>query len=86
LFCCHNRVTHSLWSDEVKGTAASSSWLGIIQGKASKVYKFEERKVENMQHKGVVFDERVILLLVLAIHYNNLKSSDVSNVSDCVCL
>jgi hypothetical protein len=48
-------VTHSLWLDEVKGTAVSSSWLGVIQGKASRVYKFEERKIENMEHKGVVF-------------------------------
>lgn len=73
--------THSLFSDEVKGVAASSSWLGIIWAKANKVYKFKEKKIETYEEDGIAFDEHLILCLVLPIHYANLKSSDLINVS-----
>jgi hypothetical protein len=67
----------------VKDVAVSSSWLGLIQKEAKKKYKFAEGTFEK---DGIAFNERLVLLLVLPIRYSNLKSSDVANVSNGVCL
>jgi hypothetical protein len=67
----------------VKSTAVSATWLGLIQSDAKK--KLDKTKSDKLKEKGIVFDERLILLLVLPIRYNNLKSSDINNVSIGVC-
>jgi len=68
--------------DTVKATAVSSTWLPAITTAAREKYKISEMKV--VKKDGIVFNERMVLLLVLPIRYNNLKSSDVNNVSSCL--
>ena len=67
----------------MKSTAVSATWLGLIQSDAKK--KLNEEKTAKLEEKGIIFNERLILMLVLPIRYNNLKSSDINNVSTCVC-
>ena len=68
----------------MKSTAISASWLGLIQSDAKK--KFNENVIDRLEKSGIISNEQLILMLVLPIHYNNLKSLDVNNVSTCVCM
>jgi|FrelakmetLWP11LW_1041352.scaffolds.fasta_scaffold11106_2 hypothetical protein len=75
-------LTNLFCSDEVKATAVSSTWLPKIIEAARSKYKISEDKT--VEKDGIVFDERMILLLVLPIRYNNLRTADVNNVSTCL--
>jgi hypothetical protein len=56
-----------------------ASWTPFIMEKARLVFSIpgEGPVIKD----GVVFDESLVLLLVCPVRYNNLKSSDFSNVS-----
>ena len=66
----------------MKATAVSSTLLPKIIEAAWSKYKISEDKT--VEKDGIIFDERMILLLVLPICYNNLRTSDVNNVSTCL--
>ena len=70
------------WVRQDLCAAISAQWLGDIQ-QANK-NKMTPQKMNIYEKSGIAFDEWLILMLVLPIHYNNLKSSDVNNMSTCV--
>ena len=66
----------------MKSTAVSASWLGLSQSNAKK--KLDKNVIDKLEKSGMIFNEQLILILVLPICYNNLKSSDVNIMSTCV--
>ena len=62
----------------MKGTAISSSWVVDIQ----QAYDKLDTKMKAEYAKfGIAFNKGLVLMLVSPLHYSNLRSSDVNNVS-----
>ena len=62
----------------MKSVAVSADWLGNIWQGYDKLDTDTKTEYENI---GVAFNQRLVLMLVRPLHYSNLKSSDVNNVS-----
>ena len=64
----------------MKGTASSSTWLPKVKEQARVHFRIRDYS-DIITADGVVFDESLVLMLVLPIRYSNLKSADVMNVN-----
>ena len=62
----------------MKSVAVSADWLGNILQGYDKLDMDTKTEYENV---GVTFNQRLVLMLIWPLHYSNLKSSDVNNVS-----
>ena len=62
----------------MKSVAISTDWLGNILQGYDKLDMDTKTEYENI---GVAFNQRLVLMLVWPLHYSNLKSSDINNVS-----
>jgi len=75
------------FAEEVKTCAAMSKWTKDIVRKVKWINceLAEENNTEDALnvYKGVTFDERVTLMLVLPIRFANLKAANVTTVSVC---
>ena len=56
-----------------------ATWTPYIMNKARLAFSIPGEGT--VIKDGIVFDESLVLLLVRPVRYNNLKSSDISNVS-----
>jgi len=70
--------------------AAMSKWTKDIVKKVTQL-NWDPAVVNNTEdgfnvYKGVTFDERVTLMLVLPICFANLKAANVTTVSVCFCI
>jgi hypothetical protein len=66
---------------EVKGIAVSEKWVTDIKVAAKNVFG---RVLDNQVpfDRGVEFDGKLVLMLVLPIRFANLKAADLASVSD----
>ena len=62
----------------MKSVAVSADWLGNILQGYDKLDTDTKTEYENV---GVTFDQRLVLMLIWPLHYSNLKSLDINNVS-----
>ena len=75
--------TNFLQSDKVKHIATSTHWLDNIQDCLKKMNLEKRTAYEKV---GVGFNQRLDLMLVMPIHYYNLKSLDVKNNVSFICV
>ena len=62
----------------MKDTAILADWVGHI----TQAYdKLEEDTKTDYKKFGIKFDQGLILMRILPIHYSNLRSLDITNVS-----
>ena len=62
----------------MKSVAVSADWLGNILQGYDKLDMDTKTEYENV---GVTFNQRLVLMPIRPLHYSNLKSSDINNVS-----
>jgi len=66
------------FEEAVKGTAVASDWAIDITKKAESMFG------SNTSPEGIIFDERMPLILVLPVRFANLKAVDVTAVRNCL--